>query len=341
MQDKHVVIFHGRENRDLFINKVEYSKTIYHIDGIGGKAESNDIVVGNQQGTDWIFAKYIVDHYDNLHEYTIFTQADPSDHVEYMDLAIQSKFTDKFGSFNYARSLYEQYTFGSQWGRLHSTYLSSKILNVDFDNCMNRKKSIYICYPGTAFYIHRDRIRERPKSFYENIIKCDNDQTFFEYVINYDHPKWLYDELDKYNPELRHLSKKDKIVALTINYPKSITKNNSKPRDDYFGVSTEPLWGLFFFDKKLIDLMNKAQQSIGNLFSVGQDCLYPYSNDTQKTILNFKLLENSWFDYECPYYLKWREKLIEHTMNCGNKLGFDGQALLNFYERIGYKHISL
>ena len=75
MQDKHFVILHGKEDRNIFINKINYSKTIYHIDGIGGEAEDGDIVVGNHQVTDWIMAKYIVDNYDNLHEYTIFTQA--------------------------------------------------------------------------------------------------------------------------------------------------------------------------------------------------------------------------------------------------------------------------
>jgi hypothetical protein len=99
MQDKHVVIFHGTEDRDLFINKVPYSKTIYHIGNIGGTPEPGDIIVDNRQSIDWIMAQYIVDHYDQLHEYTIFTQADPFAHVHEPLLAIQSTFTDKFGSF--------------------------------------------------------------------------------------------------------------------------------------------------------------------------------------------------------------------------------------------------
>lgn len=349
MQDKHVVIFRGKEDRDIFINKINYSKTVYQIDGIGGKAESDDIVVGNQQGTDWILATYIVDNYDNLHEYTIFTQADPSDHVHEMLLALDSTFTDKYGCFCYARSLYEQYTL--TWARLHATTLSAQRLGMDYKNSLNTRKFIYICEPGTTFYVHRDRIRERPKSFYENIIKCDNDKDFFEYVINYNHPQWLYDEINKLHPNLRSKSNKDKIVELTLNVPRSYTLNANKLRDDYFGVSTEPLWALIFSGKQKFEFLENAQSKIGNTlsFSARNSELNIiensengfFSNNLQKTILNFKLLENSWFDWDCPYYLKWREKLIEKTIWEGEQRGFDGKQMLEFYKRIGYKHISL
>lgn len=340
MQDKHVVLFYGREDREKLINKVEYSKTVYFIDGLGGTPKSDDIITDNKQSLDWIMASYIVDNYDNLHEYTIFTQADPSDHVEFMDLAIKSTFTDKFGSFSYARSIYEQYTFSPQWIRLHAVSLASKILNIEFDNCLNKRKSIYICTPGTIFYVHRDRIRERPKSFYENIIKCDNDDEFFDYVVNYNHPFWLYQEINKLHPELRELSKKDKVAALTVNAPKSKSKYTLKYRQDYFGVSMEPLWNLIFQDKKTFDKLNIAQQSIGNLFSNSENYVHPYSSNPQTTIMNFKLMENNWFDWNCPHYLKWREKLIEKTLWEGQQRGFNGQDLLDYYERIGYKHIS-
>lgn len=103
----------------------------------------------------------------------------------------------------------------------------------------------------------------------------------------------------------------------------------------------EPLWNLIFSDKNLFDTLNKAQQTIGSLFSTNSDYAHPYSSNSQKTILNFKLMENNWFDWNCPYYLKWREKLIEKTINEGKKVGFDGKELLSYYQKIGYKHISL
>ena len=52
MQDKHFVILHGKENRDILINKLNHSKTVYHIEGIGGEPGPEDIIVGNHQLTD-------------------------------------------------------------------------------------------------------------------------------------------------------------------------------------------------------------------------------------------------------------------------------------------------
>jgi len=349
MQDKHIVIFRGKEDRDIFINKIKFSKTVYHIDGIGGEPEDGDIVVGNQQVTDWIHAKYIVDNYDNLHEYTIFAQADPTDHVHEPLLAIESTFTGLYGSFSYARSIYEQYTL--TWERLHAVYLSSKRLGIDFHNANNSRKFIYYCTPGTTFYVHRDRIRERPKSFYENIIKCDNDVDFFNYVLDYNHPDWLWAEINRAHPELRHLSKIEKLKKITSELPKAMTLNSSKPKDDYFGVSTEPLWSsIFFTGKEMFDLMDTAQATIGNklYFDLRKNnydldfkfSRFPYSPNMSETILNFKRLENNWFDWDCPNYLKWREALIEKTIWEGKQRGFDGLGYVKYLEQSGCKHIS-
>lgn len=348
-QDKHFVIFHGREDRDIFINKLNYSKTIYHIDGIGGEAEPGDIITGKQQVIDWIMASYIVDNYDNLHEYTIFTQADPTDHVIEPLLAIESTLTDKYGSFCYARSFYEQYTLN--WDRLHASVLSAQRLGIAFHNSLNTRKYVYLCCPGTIFYVHRDRIRQRPKSFYENIIKCDNDSDFFDYVINYDHPQWLYDTINQIHPEMRGLSNKEKIKLLTIDRPKSGTLNSAGVKDDYFGVSTEPLWNLIFQSPELIEHLETAQAAVGNelYFNTKLDKYdadfkfypFPYHPSIQKSMMNFRLLENNWFDWDCPNYLKWREALIHQTVLEGESRGFDGRELVKYYENFGYKHISL
>jgi hypothetical protein len=59
-----------------------------------------------------------------------------------------------------------------------------------------------------------------------------------------------------------------------------------------------------------------------------------------QTIFNFKLLENNWFDWNCPNYLKWREKLIEKTIWEGEQRGFDGLEYIKHLEEYGIKHIS-
>jgi len=349
MQDKHVVIFHGREDRDIFINKCELPKTIYHIDGIGGKAEPGDIIVDNHQVTDWIMAKHIVDNYDNLPEYTIFTQADPNDHCVELSNSIKCKFTDKYGSFCFARSLCEQFTFG--WQRLHSAALSAERLGIGFHNSMNDRKIMYYFAPGNIFYVHRDRIRERPKSFYQSIIDLDNDEDFFNYVENYNLPYWVYREIDKCYPNLKKLSKKEKIVQLTKLVPQYITQNSSKKRDDYFGISTEPLFTfLIFMDKKIIKIIDEAQSVMGNklYFNTNNSHYnydfyfnkFPYHDNKHQTTFNFKQFEENWFDRDCPYFKKWQEFNKEKLRFEARKSGRNEDELVRFFENLGFANIT-
>ena len=129
------------------------------------------------------------------------------------------------------------------------------------------------------------------------------------------------------------------------------TKRDPKKIFGYFGLAFEPLWLLFFSSKEEFKLLEKSQAVMGNqLYFDPRNSQYdpdfkfnifPYNDDVGITKMNLKLLENFWFDFNCPYYIKWRETLKEKTLICGKSFGFDGQALLDFYERIGYKHISL
>jgi hypothetical protein len=68
--------------------------------------------------------------------------------------------------------------------------------------------------------------------------------------------------------------------------------------------------------------------------------VFPFASSTQETIMNFKLLENDWFDWDCPNYLKWREKLVEKTIWEGQQRGFDGLEYIKYLEQSGCKHIS-
>jgi hypothetical protein len=57
-------------------------------------------------------------------------------------------------------------------------------------------------------------------------------------------------------------------------------------------------------------------------------------------MMNFRLLENNWFDWDCPNYLKWREALIHQTVLEGESKGFDGLKYIKQLEQYGIKHIS-
>ena len=336
MQDKHVVVFQKNEDREKFINKIEYSKTIYHIGG--ENPEPGDICCSARQSIDWIIAQYIVDNYDNLHDYTIFTQANPDDHVHEMLLAIKSTFKAGYGNFAYARSIYNQYS--TDWVRWQPISLAAEMLGLGFINDTNVLKSIFILHPGCIFYVHKDRIRQRPKSFYQKMIDLDDDKSFFEYHWNYNHPKWVWDLLKK-DKTVSNLSKKEQIQH----------KSYKSERDQFWGLALEPLWYYILADKQFFKKLNNAQATIGNklYFNLNKDNFdtnykfisHPYSYDMHQTLNNYRLLENDWFDWNCEHYQAWRNSLIENTIYEGNLRGFNGLELVNYYENIGYKHISL
>lgn len=340
-QDKHVVIVHTREDRDIFINKLKYSKTIYHPDVEDGKAEPGDIIVDKKQCMDWIFCQYIIDNYDNLHEYTIFCQANPFDHVHEPLLALDVTFKGGYGSLCYARSFYDQYTTAPNWQRYHPVSLVSQMINLNFINENNILKNIYYSQCGVIFFAHRDNIRQRPKSFYQNIIDCDNDELLLEKYINHNPPKFFLDFIDKKHPHLKLLSTKEKLLA-------TYKKNK---RDDFFGHCIEPLWMYILCDQKLFNKFNLAQASLGNLlhfntaskfyddnFKVNS---FPYTSSQYITGFNFKKMENDWFDFSCPNYIAWRKTLIKKTIDTGKELGFNGRQYIDQLEKFGIKHISL
>jgi hypothetical protein len=335
MQDKHVVVFQMNEDRSTFIDKIEFSKTVYHIGG--RNPQLGDICCSDKQSIDWILAQYIVDNYDNLHEYTIFTQADPDPHVHEMLLAMKSTFTANYGNFAYARAIHNQYS--TTWVRWQPISLAAKLMGLDFHNDLNTLKPIFILHPGSIFYVHRDRIRERPKSFYQNMIDLDNDDNFYEYHYNYDHPNWVWRMLDN-NKELKNLSKTEKIK----------NKSFKNERNQFWGLSIEPLWYFVFANEELFNHLDTAQAALGNKlyfdirnqkYNIDQKFyIFPFAQSIEQTIMNFKLLENDWFDWDCPNYLKWREKLVEKTVWEGQQRGFDGLEYVKHLEQYGIKHIS-
>lgn len=341
MQEKHIVVVHYNEDRNIVINKIKekkYPHTIYHK---GNNPQPGDIKLPNYGTGDWVVFKHIVDNYDNLPEYLVYVQANPDDHVHEFMLAVESTFTSGYGSFCYARSIYDQYRTGCEV--LHPIQQLSHLIGVGFDNDLNSSKFIYNCCPGTIFYVHRDRVRQRPKEFYENIINLELDDELLCYNLSTetDYPLFFYNSINLNYKNAKGLDFKRKLLKLS----KPVS-----PAQYIYAAAIEPLYYHIFADIELQKKLNHSQLVLGNKLYfdtrnetyTGEEFeIYPYSKNTSKTILNFKLLENDWFDWNCPNYLKWREKLIEKTIWEGEQRGFDGRQLLEFYERVGYKHISL
>jgi len=337
MQNKHFIIIHNNEDRDIFINKLKYPKTVFHV---GNNPEPDDICVDKNTSNQTIFIKWIIENYNNLPDFVIYSQAIPDDHVHEPLLAIESTLTAGYGSFCYARPIYNQ--FSSSWVRLNPIREIAHKLGLGFINDNNISKYLYCFGPGEIFYVSREKIQEKPISFYENLIYWNTDEKIFQLLEEAEKPDYLFQDIDMYHPYLRGLSREEK-------FKKLIEKDPNKS-NGYSGWCYEALWMIIWADKDLFDLLDASQACLGNqlYFDTTKEKYnpefkfwkFPYSTNVNQTVLNLKLLENNWFDWNCPNYKKWREKLIEKTIWEGQQRGFDGREFLRFLEQSGYKHIS-
>ena len=338
MQNKHVVIVHSHEDRDIFINKLKYPKTVYHV---GNDLQEGEIPMDPSMGFPAIMATWILDNYENLPDFVIFAQPNPYDHVIEPLLAIDSTLTGDWGSFSYGRSMYNQYS--TNWVRYNPIRTILHEFGIHFFNDNNVSKNIFFFYPGDHFYISKKRILERSREFYEKFIYWDKQDNFFNLVYSEKKPFHFWQDVDKFFPQYKELSRKEKFDKIAAPIP---------GRDwGYFGYTTEVLFSYLFGDKDFLRTINLGQASIGNklYFNTNNNTYdpnfifarYPYSLSPSQTAFNFKKFENTWFDFDCPYYLKWREALVKVTLSEGQRMGFDGQELLNYFQQIGYKHISL
>lgn len=340
MQDKHFLITHYKEDRDIFINKLNYKKTIFHV---GDNPQPGDVIKNKDNGFHTFFAEWILENYDNLPDYVVICQADPTDHVHEPLLAVDATFASDFGSLCYGRSIHNQYATDWIDGLRIPIRLLAHELGIGFFNDNNTSKSIYCLYPGEINFISRKRLLEKPKSFYQKMIDLDDIPTLYSLYDKNIIPQYVFDDIKNYFPEQRKANKKELLEFLK--------KRDLERKQGYFGLTFETLWLIAFSDNKTFKMLEKSQAVIGNKLYFDTRKLeynpnfkfniFPYNDNSQKTRFNLKLLENSWFDYDCPYYLKWREKLIEKTIWEGEQRGFDGKQLLELYDKIGYKHISL
>jgi hypothetical protein len=320
MQEKEIVMVRYKEDREKLINKLKYPVKVYCT---GPNPEKSEISIPNIALETYGYIKHIIDNYDNLSEYTIFSQADPDPHVESFELAIDSTFTSGFGSFCYARSFLNQYA--SNWDRLLPLKPILNYLDINFINDNNCSKNMFCVLPGVAFYVHRDRIRKRPKSFYQKILEICNDDIMVEMLLNYNYPNWFWNDVNVYHPELKSLPRNLKL--------KQLIKKDTRP-GYIIACSFEALWFTLFQSEENLNKINLEQAMHKNIFSSN-------TKAGQLDSMFFKLLENDWFDWSCPNYLKWREKLLDKTINETAKLfNFNPYELLNHYEKTGYKHIS-
>jgi hypothetical protein len=163
-----IVVARYNENiewTNQFPNVIIYNK--------GSKIEEkyNQVVLENVGREGHTYYKYICDNYDTLEDYTIFLQGNPFDHspniLEILntycnkkDLNIDFEFISE--SIHYSYFILESIKY-YQCINIFDTY--KRVFGVDCD--------IYNCIfgSGAQFIVSKNKILQRPKSFYENIVK--------------------------------------------------------------------------------------------------------------------------------------------------------------------------
>jgi hypothetical protein len=339
MQDKHLVIVHFNEDRDKMINKLKYPYTVIHK---GNNPQAGDIIHPNIGKDCYSYLKYIVDFYDELHEYTIFTQADPDDHVHEFLIAIDCPFTAGYGSFGYARSVYTQYGQGYEVTLPNKQFL--RAAGINFKNDSNMAKFMFYVNPGCVFYAHRDRIRQRPKSFYEKLMEYVHLDQIYNLIFEENYPAYVWNNLDNMFPQFKNLDKLEKLKATQKDHL-DVWYYNDLGNHGHFGALMEGVLPTIFMSLQQLEKLNISQASIGNKFNFNLSGsnfeIGPCSLDPMKAKQNFQKLENDAFDWSSSEYKLWREKLIEKTAWEGEQRNFDYKRLLDYYDQIGYKHITL
>ncbi len=338
MQDKHVLVYYKDEDRSKFIDKIKYPKTVICV---GDNPHKDDIKMDSSYGFPGIFSTWILDNWDNLPEYLITCQSDPDAHVHKMHLAMDSTFTSDWGSLCFGRAIYTQYAF--DWARILPMVEVANELGCNFINTHNVSKPIFYFFPGDHFFISRKKILEKGKDFFKKMLFLDNTENFMNFQKTIKFPPFFVSQINKFHPELKNLTYEEKYEKMLGQIP---GRNYG-----YLGWVTEVLFFYLFCDDYVLDKINFAQAAIGNQLYFNTDFThykntfrfykFPYGQSFDITAINYKLLENDWFDQDCPNYKTWKEALKNNLLDEGRMQGFNAKELLEFYEYVGYKHISL
>lgn len=138
--------------------------------------EPNEVSLPNVGREGHTYYHYICEHYDNLMDYTIFLQGHPFDHSPYIIEHIERNLQlfDKNHDFEH---LCAKQFYCCLAGCFYHPNLP---LKETYERMFGEKKDElgFMFGAGAQFMVSKKRILQRPKSFYENIVKI------LEYDVN-------------------------------------------------------------------------------------------------------------------------------------------------------------
>ena len=158
----------ARYNEDLEWTK-QLSNVIIYNKGTPLPDDFNPIMLNNVGREGHTYYKHICDNYDNLADYTFFLQGNPFDHSPNIITNIHICVNDQ--TMNIGFEILSERIFRSNLsGCPHHSGIP---LIETYEKVFNERKECmeFIFGAGAQFIVSKQRILQRPKEFYLNIVK--------------------------------------------------------------------------------------------------------------------------------------------------------------------------
>lgn len=146
--------------RVLIYNKGEPLEDTYH--------EIRLLNVGKEGHT---YYTHICENYDNLADHTIFLQGNPFDHFPTVIEHIQH-FAEEPNHIQFEYMCNRAFCCNLSGCKFHQNLPLADVYEYLFEK--RKEKMAFTFYRGAQFIISKERIRKRPKSFYEKIVNLLN-----------------------------------------------------------------------------------------------------------------------------------------------------------------------
>uniref|UniRef100_A0A6C0DUT1 DUF3431 domain-containing protein n=1 Tax=viral metagenome TaxID=1070528 RepID=A0A6C0DUT1_9ZZZZ len=173
-----MIIVVARYNEDVTWTKQFPNVVIYNK---GDKLEDTSyrqFFLNNVGREGHTYFKYICDNYDNLEDYTIFLQGKPFDHSPNVIYNV-TKYVNN-ADLNIDFEYLSEDIWTTTFDREATRFWQNKGINHTYSRVFGIKpvnnECIFGC--GAQFIVSKERILQRPRAFYENIVKI------LDYTIN-------------------------------------------------------------------------------------------------------------------------------------------------------------
>ncbi len=121
------------------------------------------------------YYQYIIDHYDDLDNFTVFLQGNPFDHSPNIIQNVWDYFYERktCSGFDFlSEYIYQTSIFRCPfWKKIPMRRVYERIFHKTKRPIIENKQGNFLFGCGAQFIVSRERIRSKPREFYVNIVK--------------------------------------------------------------------------------------------------------------------------------------------------------------------------